>query len=123
MERNAKGQFLPGNKEGNRFKTGQCSETSRKGAYACLAEKARKKTFAEVLRSELDKPISDGSDMTKREFLAARCVINLKDDITPKDLKILCEILGELDINVNVNGEVRRPAIIFKSQRKQDIND
>lgn len=78
-------------------------EIARKGGIASGESRRRRKTLAQVLRDELEKPISEDNPMTRKEYLASRLVMNLKDDIKPYEFKLLCEILGEVKQNVDVN--------------------
>lgn len=71
-------------------------EIARKGGIASGEARRRKKTLAQTLREELDKPISQDSTMTKQEYIVAAMVMNLRDTATPKQLKTLAEIMGEL---------------------------
>lgn len=76
--------------------TEEVREIARKGGVASGEARRRRKTLAEVLRDELDKPISAESTITKKEYIVASMVMNLKDTATPKALKTLAEIMGEL---------------------------
>ena len=58
MERDEKGRFVEGNKEGRKFKAnvetgGKQSEIAKKGGEASGEAKRRKKTFAEIMNYAL----------------------------------------------------------------------
>ena len=119
--RDSKGRFVKGNDEGNRFvANGTQTEISRKGAIASNEVQKRKKLLREVLREELDKETAKGSGLTKQEAIVAAVVKNLYDKPNAKGLKILTEILGEMEVNVNVR-ESQRP--IIKFSKKTDDGD
>lgn len=117
--RDSKGRFVKGNDEGNRFTSnGTATENGRKGAIASNEVQKRKKLLREVLREELDKETAKGSGLTKQEAIVAAVVKNLYDKPNAKGLKILTEILGEMEVNVNVR-ESQRPIIKF-SKKTED---
>lgn len=119
--RDSKGRFVKGNDEGQKFQAGgKQSEIARQGGHAVQEEKKRKKLLREVLREELDKETAKGSGLTKQEAIVAAVVKNLYDKPNAKGLKILTEILGEMEVNVNVR-ESQRP--IIKFSKKTDNGD
>ena len=111
--RDSKGRFVKGNDEGQKFQAGgQQSEIARQGGHAVQEEKKRKKLLREVLREELDKETAKGSGLTKQEAIVAAVVKNTFEHPSAKDLKRIVEILGEMEINVNVR-ESEKPKIVF----------
>ena len=117
--RDSKGRFVKGNDEGNRFvANGTQTEISRKGAIASNEVQKRKKLLREVLREELDKETTKGSGVTKMEAVVAAVVQGLYQKPNAKGLKIMTEILGEMEVNVNVR-ESQRPIIKF-SKKTED---
>lgn len=82
-------------------------EIARKGGIASGESRRRRKTLAQVLRDELEKPISEESQMTRKEYLASRLVMNLKENIKPYEFKLLCEILGEVKQSIDLNVSAR----------------
>jgi hypothetical protein len=113
-QRDNKGRFVKGNDEGNRFTSnGTASENGRKGAIASNEVQKRKKLLREVLREELDKETAKGSGITKMEAVVAAVVKNQFDKPSAKGLKILTEILGEMEINVNLT-QSEKPKIVFE---------
>ena len=112
--RDSKGRFVKGNDEGNRFTSnGTATENGRKGAIASNEVQKRKKLLREVLREELDKETTKGSGVTKMEAVVAAVVKNQFDKPSAKGLKILTEILGEMEINVNLT-QSEKPKIVFE---------
>ena len=117
--RDSKGRFVKGNDEGNRFTSnGTATENGRKGAIASNEVQKRKKLLREVLREELDKETTKGSGVTKMEAVVAAVVQGLYQKPNAKGLKIMTEILGEMEVNVNVR-ESQRPIIKF-SKKTED---
>lgn len=115
-KRDAKGRFVKGNTEGNRFSAnGTATENGRKGAIASNEVQRRKRLLREVLREELDKETAQGSGVTKMEAVVAAAVQNEYKKASAKGLKILTEILGEMEVNINVR-ESHRPLIKFSKK-------
>lgn len=113
-KRDSKGRFVKGNTEGKKFQAGgQQSEIARQGGHAVQEEKKRRKLLRETLMEELSKETAKGSGVTKQEAIVAAVVKNLYDKPNAKGLKIITEILGEMEINVNVR-ESERPKIVFE---------
>lgn len=82
-------------------------EIATAGGKASGEARRRRKTLAQVLRDELEKPISEESQLTRKEYLASRLVMNLKDNIKPYEFKLLCEILGEVKQSIDLNVSAR----------------
>lgn len=115
-QRDNKGRFVKGNTEGNRFKSnGEATEAGRKGGIASNEVQRRKRLLREVLREELDKETAQGSGVTKMEAVVAAAVQNEYKKASAKGLKILTEILGEMEVNINVR-ESHRPLIKFSKK-------
>lgn len=115
-QRDNKGRFVKGNTEGNRFSAnGTATENGRKGALASNEVQRRKRLLREVLRDELDKETAQGSGVTKMEAVVAAVVQNEYKKASAKGLKILTEILGEMEVNINVR-ESHRPLIKFSKK-------
>lgn len=113
-QRDAKGRFVKGNTEGKRFQTGdgRASEAGLKGNIAQKENQRRRKLLRETLMEELEKETARGSGVTKQEAIVAAVVKNLYDKPNAKGLKIMTEILGEMEINVNLN-QAEKPKIVF----------
>lgn len=118
-KRNAKGQFVKGNDIGQRFQStdGQAAEIGRRGGIASAEAKKRHKLLKEVLMEQLDQKMASG--MTRREAIVAATLKNLYDKPSAKGLKIIAEICGEMEINVNVR-ESERPIIVFTKNNDED---
>ena len=93
----------------------EARERGRAGGIASGKARRERKTIAEVLRAELDKPANE-TGLTKREYLVAKCISNLKDDISVKELRTLCDVLGELHINLDVQGDGK--VIVVRSEEE-----
>lgn len=112
-QRDDKGRFVKGNTEGRKFETGgKQSEVAREGGLASGESKHRRKLLRETLMEELSKETAKGSGLSKQEAIVAAVVKNVYDKPSAKALKILTEILGEMEINVNVN-QSEKPKIVF----------
>ena len=117
--RDSKGRFVKGNDEGNRFvANGTQTEISRKGAIASNEVQKRKKLLREVLREELDKETTKGSGVTKMEAVVAAVVQGLYKKPNAKGLKIMTEILGEMEVNVNLT-QAQKPIIRFEDSEDE----
>lgn len=122
-QRDNKGRFVKGNEEGApyrapKFTKENASAMGKKGAARSNEVQARNRLIREVLMEELNKETAKGSGLTKQEAIVAAVVKNLYDKPNAKGLKILTEILGEMDVNVNVR-ESQRPIIKF-SKKTED---
>lgn len=115
MARDEKGRFLKGNKEGHRFQSnGDAREAGSKGVAIREKNKKERQTLAEVLRQELQKKASSGSEMTKMEYLVAKALENhSKGTLTMKDLTYLQRLLGEDTLNIKTDG----PQIVVVSEK------
>lgn len=115
MARNEKGQFLPGNKEGHRFKSnGDATEAGAKGVAVREENKKERQTLAEVLRQQLQEKAADGSPMTRLEYLVAKAISNhAKGALSLKDLTYLQKLLGEDVLNIKTDG----PQVVVVSDK------
>ena len=114
-KRNEKGQFVKGNKEGNHFPKGDAQrETARLGGIARQAQAKRNKLLKEVLMEQLGQEVitKSGEKITRREAIVAATLKNLYDKPSAKGLKIIAEICGEMEINVNLT-QSEKPVIMF----------
>lgn len=109
-QRDNKGRFVKGSpKENGRDFT---SETGRLAGIASGEAYRRRKLLRETLMDELMKETMKGSGLTKQEAIVAAVVRNTFEHPSAKDLKIITEILGEMEINVNLN-QSEKPKIVF----------
>ena len=115
-KRDAKGRFVKGNHEG--FTTETAREKGIKGAMVSNAVQKEKKLLKEVLKDilleKVDMVDSTGQrvSLTKQEIIVQNVLNRMQKKGTAKDLKILAEVLGEMEINVNVN-QSEKPKIVF----------
>lgn len=117
-KRDNKGRFIKGNEIGREnlkpFTREQASEMGRKGAEKANETKRRNKLLREVLMEQLDQEVTTktGEKITRREAIVAATLKNLYDKPSAKGLKIIAEVCGEMEINVNVN-QAEKPVIVF----------
>ena len=115
-KRNAKGQFVKGNDIGQRFQStdGQAAEIGRRGGIASAEAKKRHKLLKEVLMEQLGQEVitKSGEKITRCEAIVAATLKNLYDKPSAKGLKIIAEICGEMEINVNLT-QSEKPVIMF----------
>ena len=85
-------------------------EYQRRGVLKRKENAAKRKAMRELVLDELTKPVSEGSEMTKLEWLIAKAIGNVKDDISIRNLLELQELLGEKTTNNIVNITGHKPA-------------
>ena len=111
-KRDSKGRFVKGNEIGaeNRkpFTKENASEMGQRSAEA----KRRNKLLKEELRDILNEETAKGSGVTKMQSLIHNVLKNTLSKGKALDLKIIAEVLGEMEINVNVN-QSEKPKIVF----------
>ena len=96
------------------FTKENAKEMQERGAKKRAENAERRRLIRDILASELSKPISKESEITKAEYIIMRMVSNLKDDVKPSDVKTLQDIMGESVTNLNVSStdekieEIRR---------------
>ena len=112
-QRNEKGQFVKGTTEGHRFKTREeASAAGKKGAAKANETIKRNKLLKEELRAILNEETTAGSGVTKMQAVIQNVLKNTLSKGKALDLKILAEILGEMEINVNLT-QSEKPVIMF----------
>ncbi|MGN0191075.1 MAG: hypothetical protein ACI39U_05410 [Candidatus Cryptobacteroides sp.] len=79
-------------------------EIRSKGGKARARKLREQKTIAAALRQVLGEPVEKGSKVTKLDALVAKTVKNLYDAPSVKGLKILAELLGELEHKITSDG-------------------
>ena len=112
-KRDAKGRFVKGNTEGEPYRKPITKENASDMAHRSIESRQRNKLLRETLREELLKETAKGSGVTKQEAIVAAVVKNLYDRPNVKGLKIITEILGEMEINVNLT-QSEKPKIVFE---------
>lgn len=104
MQRDSKGRFVKGNKEGRKIGSNggiTAVEAQLLGAEA----RKRNRALADVIRAELTKA-APGTDITKMEYLAAKAISNhAQGEMTFKDLRDLQHLLGEDKQTLNLEGD------------------
>ena len=116
MARDEKGRFKKGEtpKGAVPINEGMAKEYQARSAASRKANKKERQTLANVLRQELEKKASSGSEMTKMEYLVAKALENhSKGALSLKDLTYLQRLLGEDVLNINTNG----PQVIVVSEK------
>ena len=112
-QRNEKGQFVKGTKEGHRFTTREeASAAGKKGAAKSNDVQRKNRLLKEELRAILNEETTAGSGVTKMQAVIQNVLKNTLSKGTAKDLKILAEVLGEMEINVNLT-QSEKPVIMF----------
>lgn len=114
-ERDDKGRFLPGNKEGKTFSSdGMATEMQARSVEARKANRKERQTLAEVLRQQLQEKAASGSPMSKLEYLVAKAIENhAKGALSLKDLTYLQKLLGEDVLNIKTDG----PQVVVVSDK------
>lgn len=106
LERDAKGRFLPGNKEG--ISTEVAREYQLRSAEARKKNKTLREAMIEALQEE------GGGGYTKLEILVRKAMENHRNGkLSFLDLKFLASIMGEDKLNIETNG----PQVIIVSQQ------
>ena len=117
-QRDNKGRFVKGCEKAPHLKD-FTSETGRAAGLASGEARRRRKLLRETLIEELEKETAKGSGVTKQEAIVAAVVKNTFEKPSAKALKILTEILGEMEINVNVN-QAEKPKIVFEGGEEDE---
>lgn len=122
QNRDSKGRFVKGHNIGREYldpaTKENAAERGRLGGQACAAKMREQKMLKEVLRDilleKVDMVASNGQrvTLTKQEVIVQNVLNRMQKKGTPKDLKIIAEILGEMEINVNLN-QAEKPTIVF----------
>lgn len=78
-------------------------ERQRASAEKRKENTAKRRAMREILMDELSKPVTEGSTMTKLEWLIMKAINNTKDEVNLQDLQRLQDLLGEKTVNNIVN--------------------
>lgn len=115
-QRDNKGRFVKGNEIGlenlRPITRENASEMGRRGAEKSNEVQRRNKLLKEELRDILNEETTKGSGVTKMQAVIQNVLKNTLSKGKAKDLKILAEVLGEMEINVNLN-QAEKPRIVF----------
>lgn len=71
---------------------------------------AKRRALKEILMDELSKPVKEGSNTTKLEWLIMKAIDNTREEVTLGNLQQLQDLLGEKQTNNIVNITASRPA-------------
>lgn len=115
-DRDERGRFIKGNPHRFIAGTEKPSNGGKVGGVISGESKRHKKLLKEELREILNEETVKGSGITKQQSLIQNILKNTLSKGKAKDLKILCEVLGELEINVNLNQTDNRPTIRFSDE-------
>ena len=94
------------------FTKNNAREMQARGAASRKENTARRKAVAHVLSDLLSNPVSEGSKVTKLEWLVARAIENTRDDVALSDLLKIQELLGEKQMTFNF--ENRKPSEVAR---------
>lgn len=95
-----------------KFTKENAREMQARGTEVRKENTKRRKAVAHVLADLLSKPVSDGSKVTKLEWLVARAIDNIRDDVGLSDLLKIQELLGEKQMTFNF--EKRKPSEVAR---------
>jgi hypothetical protein len=111
-QRDNKGRFVKGVEIGRENLTPFTKENASEMGKRSGEARRRNKLLKEVLRDALLEETTKGSGITKQEAIVQNVLKTAFERGLPKDLKIIAEVLGEMEINVNVN-QSEKPKIVF----------
>ena len=115
-DRDERGRFIKGNPHRFIAGTEKPSNGGKVGGVISGESKRHKKLLKEELREILNEETVKGSGITKQQSLIQNILKNTLSKGKALDLKILCEVLGELEKNVNLNQTDSRPTIKFSDE-------
>ena len=111
-QRDNKGRFVKGSEIGNENLKKFTKENAKEMGQRSGEAKRRNKLLKEELRDILNEETTKGSGVTKMQAVIQNVLKNTLSKGKALDLKILAEVLGEMEINVNVN-QSEKPKIVF----------
>lgn len=117
MERDTKGRFAKGNKEGRKFNGGSAAENGRKGSLASAASKRKKQDLTSALRILLEREYKNkkGEVATGYEIAVAALFKRIQQGDV-KALKYASELLGEYRRNIDISTDGMAVRIEVSSQ-------
>lgn len=119
-QRDEYGRFVKGNDERFQHNAEKARKSGKKGGVASGESKRKRKTVAEVLRKVLDEPSAANDGTTRLDMIVNSALANFYKKPSMKGLKILTEILGELEENLNVNHNISDKPVINIIPKKGD---
>lgn len=117
-QRDNKGRFVKGSEIGNENLKPFTKENAKEMGQRSGEAKRRNKLLKEELRDILNEETTKGSGVTKMQSLIHNVLKNTLSKGKALDLKIIAEVLGETEVNINVR-ESQRPIIKF-SKKTED---
>ena len=115
-DRDERGRFIKGNPHRFIAGTEKPIDSGKVGGVISGETRRKNKMLKEELREILNEETVKGSGITKQQSLIQNILKNTLSKGKALDLKILCEVLGELEINVNLNQTDSRPTIKFSDE-------
>lgn len=92
----------------------EAKKNGKKGGKKSGEKRREKKLIRDALREVLNEPAAPGSNKSRLEVLAADALSDLHEAPDIRKLKVLAEILGELEQNVNLSSNESGLLIGFK---------
>ena len=111
-QRDNKGRFVKGSEIGNENLKKFTKENASEMGHRSVEARRKNKLLKEELRDILNEETTKGSGVTKMQSLIHNVLKNTLSKGKALDLKIIAEVLGEMEINVNVN-QSEKPKIVF----------
>ena len=111
-QRDNKGRFVKGSEIGNENLKKFTKENASEMGQRSVEARRRNKLLKEELRDILNEETTKGSGVTKMQAVIQNVLKNTLSKGKALDLKIIAEVLGEMEINVNVN-QSEKPKIVF----------
>lgn len=111
-KRDSKGRFVKGNEIGAENRKPFTKDNAKEMGQRSGEAKRRNKLLKEELRDILNEETTKGSGVTKMQSLIHNVLKNTLSKGKALDLKIIAEVLGEMEINVNLN-QSEKPKIVF----------
>lgn len=112
MQRDEKGRFIKGNKEGQQFQNsdGMAAEMQERSVNSRKLNKTLREAMREALMED------GGGGMTKLEILVRKAMNNHRDGkLTFKDLRNLAIVLGETQLTLTLDQDPNtRPEITIE---------
>lgn len=117
QQRDERGRFVKGNDKSFDQRTPEEQRNiAVMGGKASGESRRNRRTIAEVMRKVLDEPMGD-TDLTRLDGVVQSTLQNFYKKPSMKGLKILAEILGELEQNVNLKTNDDKPVINIISKK------
>ena len=117
QQRDERGRFVKGNDKSFDQRTPEEQRNiAVMGGKASGESRRNRRTIAEVMRKVLDEPMGD-TDLTRLDGVVQSTLQSFYKKPSMKGLKILAEILGELERNINLKTNDDKPVINIISKK------